>query len=124
MEPEFIRALDRLGPAPFLTRSAPDLGVNRGLLRRLFARVPSQHGTHLRLDLADPVTRYGAEYDGREFHGPEQAEHDEARRAWLRSQGWTIDVFRSEDLYHRSDVWGRLAAGHRRALRRTQGCAA
>ncbi|MET3963356.1 hypothetical protein ABIE44_003290 [Marmoricola sp. OAE513] len=54
-----------------------------------------------RLDLGDRRTRYAAEYDGAEFHGEEAAAHDEHRRAWIRRQGWMVDVFRAKDVFGR-----------------------
>ena len=50
-----------------------------------------------RLDLAWRRRKVVAEYDGREFHGPDRREQDEARRDWLRRHGWTVVVFRAED---------------------------
>ncbi|MEQ6899654.1 type IV toxin-antitoxin system AbiEi family antitoxin domain-containing protein [Nocardioides sp. YIM 152588] len=59
-----------------------------------------------RLDIAYPAARVCVEYDGREFHGPEQQEEDESRRAWLRSRGWTVIVIRSGDFTGRHlDRW-------------------
>ncbi|HSF26696.1 MAG TPA: type IV toxin-antitoxin system AbiEi family antitoxin [Actinomycetes bacterium] len=49
-----------------------------------------------RLDCGLRRRRYGFEYDGVLFHGPERAEHDARRRAWISAQGWTIDVFNRE----------------------------
>ncbi len=72
-----------------------------------------------RLDLALPELRYAAEYDGAAFHGPERAEHDAARRRWLRDErGWVIDVFDKHDLYRAgADPGRRLEAGLVRARR-------
>lgn len=52
-----------------------------------------------RLDLAYPHCRVAVEYDGFDAHErtPEQKEYDEARRAWLRGNGWTIIVIRRGD---------------------------
>lgn len=52
-----------------------------------------------RLDLAYPKHRLAIEYDGWEAHEqtPEQVEHDQARRRWLRDQGWTVIVIRIGD---------------------------
>lgn len=51
------------------------------------------------LDLAVPGLRYAAEYDGADFHGPDRAEADRARRAWLQeSDGWMVSVFVAEDV--------------------------
>jgi hypothetical protein len=46
-----------------------------------------------RLDLAYPKHRVCIEYDGEEFHtSPEDQRADEARRDWLRAQGWVVIV--------------------------------
>ena len=52
-----------------------------------------------RLDFAWPAHRTCLEYDGVEAHlkSPEQIAHDDARRAWLREQGWTVVVVRNGD---------------------------
>jgi hypothetical protein len=76
--------------------------------------------TTLWVDVGVPELRFGAEYDGEEFHGDERAEHDAARREWLDQYAdWELVVLR------RSQVFGRhehtdvlLRQGMRRALRR------
>lgn len=51
-----------------------------------------------RLDFAYVTHRVGVEYDGHEGHdSDEQRARDRERRAWLRTQGWTIVVVRSGD---------------------------
>jgi hypothetical protein len=46
-----------------------------------------------RLDLAYAKHKVVIEYDGREFHEPdERREYDEQRRTWLRRHGWTVIV--------------------------------
>lgn len=57
-----------------------------------------------RLDTGYRRWRVGGEYDGEEFHGPEQAESDRRRREWISARGWRIAVFRREDVYRRSLV--------------------
>lgn len=54
-----------------------------------------------RLDLADPLRRVAAEYDGVAFH--RDREHDdEERRAWIkRNRGIHIEVFTDVDLFTR-----------------------
>jgi len=43
---------------------------------------------------------YAAEYDGAAFHGEEAKPNDEHRRSELdKDFGWTLDVFRREDVY-------------------------
>lgn len=62
-------------------------------------RVMSNGRELFRLDHAYPRHKVCVEYDGEEFHGsPEAREHDEARRAWLRAQGWIVIVVRKDDL--------------------------
>lgn len=53
------------------------------------------------LDLGNERLRLGAEYDGREFHSSdEDRARDRRRRRWMREeQGWTIGVFRREDVF-------------------------
>lgn len=63
-----------------------------------------------RLDLAYPHHRVCVEYDGIEHHSsPEDRAHDEARRQWLRDQGWTVIVVRADDVRDREriQVWTR-----------------
>jgi hypothetical protein len=61
------------------------------------------------LDFAVPDLLYAAEYDGAEFHGPEQQVPDAARRSWLKDAGgWQIGVFTAEDVQ---------GSGHRAADR-------
>lgn len=54
-----------------------------------------------RLDIANEEWRYGAEYDGVEWHDtPEQQRHDRERReACERRAGWLITPFRRENLF-------------------------
>ncbi len=69
-----------------------------------------------RLDIAEPEVQYAAEYDGEQFHGADRADHDRARREWLRERGWTVDVFRKGDLFTPGvDPVPRLQAGYRLA---------
>lgn len=77
-----------------------------------------------RLDLADPRTRYCAEYDGEQFHSSDAArQHDARRRQWCRDEhGWHIDVFTRRSVYgldpHPVDV---LGAGWSRARQARRG---
>ena len=41
-----------------------------------------------RLDCGVKRLHFGLEYDGVEFHGPDQVEHDTTRRRWIASRGW------------------------------------
>jgi hypothetical protein len=61
-----------------------------------------------RLDFAYPRLRVCIEYDGADWHGgtPEQREHDQARRTWLRDHGWTVMVVRKGDFRSGAlDAW-------------------
>lgn len=61
-----------------------------------------------RLDLAYRRHRIAVEYDGWEAHERTDAQrsHDEARRAWLRSNGWTVIVIRNGDFTGAAlDAW-------------------
>ena len=53
------------------------------------------------LDLADEDLRLAFEYDGREFHGPEHAEHDGRRRGLIRQEDWMIEVLRDRNVFGR-----------------------
>jgi hypothetical protein len=67
-----------------------------------------------RLDLALPEARFGAEYNGEEFHSsPEDVEADDERLSWLRRErGWHIEVFVKDDVFgFRADPVPRLQQG-------------
>jgi hypothetical protein len=53
------------------------------------------------IDIGNEELRFGAEYDGRDWHSSaEQRRHDRARRQWLhRDEGWAIEVFGKADLF-------------------------
>lgn len=73
-----------------------------------------------RIDIADPAARYGAEYDGEQFHTlDEDTEHDEERRDWLeRHRGWKIDPFRKDPVFSKPGIVPELLqAGHAEAVR-------
>ena len=51
-----------------------------------------------RLDLGDRALRICVEYDGADFHGPDDRQaHDERRRAPLRDAGWAVVIVRAGD---------------------------
>ena len=52
-----------------------------------------------RVDFGYPRSKVAVEYDGRDWHllTDEQKHHDAERRAWLKSQGWTVIVVRNGD---------------------------
>lgn len=71
------------------------------------------------LDLGVPEIKYAAEYDGSEFHGPEQLADDTERRNLLADDGWEIDIFRRDNLFGAQQDWEHiLRRGVRRAERR------
>lgn len=82
--------------------------------------VPSEKERRFRIDLGREDLRYGAEYDGRAYHGEDRVAHDQARRSWLAEQeDWLIDVFTAEDLFAPgADPAARLRGGLLEARRR------
>lgn len=53
-----------------------------------------------RIDLGVEELRFGAEYDGEQWHGEDAQGHDEERRETLELDfGWTLEVFRRESVY-------------------------
>lgn len=78
-------------------------------------------GTALyRIDIADPATLYGAEYDGEEHHTEDaDIEYDLGRREWLeKHRGWKIDPFCKDPVFHHPElVPGLLRAGFVEARR-------
>ena len=119
-----LRALAPLGDPR--SESPGESGLRLHWIDAGLPRPSLQHGivgddgrVIFRLDCAEPVVRFAAEYDGRAFHGPDRAAHDERRRRWITEErGWTIEVFTAEDLYQQGrDPLPRLISGHRRARR-------
>lgn len=51
-----------------------------------------------RLDLAYRRLKIAVEYDGEDYHGPDQEQHDRDRRTWLRERGWHVIVLRKHQL--------------------------
>ena len=63
--------------------------------------IPAPNGSYF-LDMGLREHRFAGEYDGEEFHGEQEQDHDDERREWARtSQGWTIVVARKHNLYGR-----------------------
>lgn len=94
-----------------------DAGLPRAVCQ---AAVTRPGRCHYFVDLGLPDERFGAEYDGEAFHGPEHAEHDARRRRWLReSADWRIEVFRTAHVFGvDQDATERLAQAwraHRRS---------
>lgn len=51
-------------------------------------------------DLGLPQLRLLAEYDGAEHHSsPAARDHDDRRRDWMRSRGWTVVVLTRDDVF-------------------------
>ena len=73
-----------------------------------------------RIDMGLEGLDFGAEYDGEEHHGEDQAEHDESRRKWLdQARGWWIEVFRRKDVFgQHQDAEHRLVQGYEAARAR------
>jgi hypothetical protein len=84
---------------------------------RCQVEVPAPNGRSYFIDIGLREHRFGAEYFGEDFHGVDDAEHDEARLSWLRDElGWTVVVARRHNVYgHEQDVDGLLVAGARQA---------
>ncbi|KQT94565.1 hypothetical protein ASG49_06840 [Marmoricola sp. Leaf446] len=72
-----------------------------------------------RLDLADPPSRFGAEYDGEEHHTSEDDRaHDQTRRDWAAARHWRVEVFTKQDVYGSgADPVPRLQEAHAAARR-------
>ena len=77
--------------------------------------VPSPEGGWYYVDVGVETLRYGAEYDGVEWHGPERRKSDADRREWMtKEHHWFIDVFERRDVFGRtSNVERRLHEGVR-----------
>jgi hypothetical protein len=80
-----------------------------------------------RLDMGIEEVRFAAEYDGERFHGPQSATADRSRRELLDVElGWTVVVFRRDDVYGATQQAGRrlregLVVARRRACERRSG---
>lgn len=106
--PEDVLLL-RWGDCPSLPAPYPQVAVAK------------PDGRFVHVDVGVEGLRYGAEYDGVEWHGPERWEHDAARRAWLaQEQDWMIDVFLAADVFGpHAEVERRLHEGVRTQRLRT-----
>jgi hypothetical protein len=74
-------------------------------------------GGYYFVDLGIDELRFGVEYDGKDYHGPDRAEHDDERRSWItQEEGWTLRVVRKENVHgqHR-DIERILRSGVREA---------
>jgi hypothetical protein len=74
-------------------------------------------GTTYYLDLGVEELRFGAEYDGIEWHGPDRAAQDASRRSWMADNGdWQISVHRRNNVFGlHQDAGYRLRAAIREA---------
>jgi hypothetical protein len=81
--------------------------------------VPNDWGTSYWVDIGLPELRFGAEYDGEEFHDDAQHAHDAQRREWLRDErGWTIEVSRKTNVFgSHQDVQSNLRVAYDRVVR-------
>ena len=81
--------------------------------------VATPWGAPYYLDIGLPDVRYAAEYDGEQYHGEDQEQHDDARRRWLRDdRGWHIDVARKRNVHgQHQDIHSVLRLGYDAAVR-------
>jgi hypothetical protein len=74
-----------------------DLGFPRPKCQ---VEVPAPGGGRYRIDIGLEDRRFGAEYDGEDFHTEDDAEHDASRRGWMRrTERWTIVVARKKNIH-------------------------
>lgn len=66
-----------------------------------------------RVDLGVDELKFGVEFDGEEFHGPEQRDQDDTRRSWITDhEKWVLRVVRKENVHgSRQDLEQILRAG-------------
>lgn len=79
-------------------------------------------GVPRRIDVGTRRTRFGAEYDGLEFHAdPEQVRDDLARRRLFEERRWHIEVFGRADIFGPgADPTGRLVRAYDDHLHRVR----
>ena len=79
--------------------------------------IPAPNGSYYLLDMGLEDRRFAAEYDGEEFDGEEQREHDKERRDWAREHlGWTIVVATRQNVFgHARDIDSLLVARYNEA---------
>ncbi|WP_134766142.1 hypothetical protein [Nocardioides sp. 1609] len=74
------------------------------------------------IDIGCEEVRYGAEYDGEEWHSTaEQVAHDTARRRELAEHRWSIEVFRKDDVHGRAQTADRTLRSGYAAARAARG---
>lgn len=78
------------------------------------------NGRTARVDMGVEELRFGAEFDGQEWHGPDRADHDATRRTQLCGDlRWIIVVGDRGNVFGRQrDIHLRLSSAYRRALQR------
>jgi hypothetical protein len=74
-----------------------DLGFPRPQCQ---VEVSAPGGGRYWIDIGLEERRFGAEYDGEEFHTDDDAEHDKGRRDWMRrTEHWTVVVARKANIH-------------------------
>ncbi|MEZ5097573.1 MAG: hypothetical protein R2731_16640 [Nocardioides sp.] len=78
-------------------------------------QVAGQDGGHLFVDIGLPEEKFGAEYDGADYHTELTRQHDERRRSWIARPGeWLLVVARSDDVHGRHQtIHARLREAYR-----------
>lgn len=78
------------------------------------------------LDLGIPEIKFGAEYDGEEWHSrDEDKKYDEQRRGWVKRQGWTIRVLKKPNVFGADqNAWVLFQEGIAEARRKMERAAA
>ncbi len=123
----WITTLRAVGPLGDGRAQSPGESVLR--LRWIETRLPTPHpqlhvwrGDYLLavLDIANADLRFGAEYNGEEWHSsPRQVAHDAARAAELDAERWLIKPFVAADVFGRNaGTEAKLRAGAAAAVRR------
>ena len=122
----WVRTLRAVAPLADARSESPGESVLR--LKMVERRIPVEPQVEVRdgsrfvarLDLADRESQFGGEYDGEEWHTtPEQQAHDRSRRTDADGLGWTIAVFRKENVFGpRADVDRIATEAYRRARAR------
>lgn len=123
----WVRTLRAIGPLADGRSESPGESVLR--LRCIECHLPTMvpqltvwrdGGFVARLDLGNERLRFGAEYDGSEWHStPEQREHDRRRRREVSEAGWLVKPFTSANVFGRlRDAEQLLRELHKDALAR------
>lgn len=124
----WVRTLRTVAPLADARSESPGESVLR--LKMVERRIPVEPQVEVwddarfvaRLDLADRESMFGGEYDGDEWHStPEQRAHDRARRRDADDQGWTLAVFRKENVFGPLADVDRIAADAYRRARARRG---